>query len=136
MNLKWTIGLVMVLAAGCKADKEEDSADAACADYPSEPREVNRTLSNVDTCGYWWLSVGEHIYINVAVSTEDDDCAASVGTGLIVPYTPTYSNMGTDGPKWTFDIEAQSETDGQPATVEVTCDDKTTWHARVDVVAP
>lgn len=112
------------LAAGCAADP------AACA-YPDAPTALSGVLGNGDTCGYWSLAEGAHLYLDLHVTTELPTCLAESGPELSTPNEPIYTNLADDGPKYTYDIVAIAPADA--AAFDVTCDEGTAWHALVAV---
>lgn len=119
-----TAALLALLAGGCAAD----AGPCAFPDAASDPGGV---VSNTDACGFWALAVGDHLYLDLHVTTELPTCVAQVGDGLSIPNDPIYTNMADDGPKYTYDIVADAPTDA--AAVDITCDEGTSWHAQVAV---
>lgn len=111
----------------------------ACGEPEPEPAcEEWRPLANVDgvidndeDCGQWTLPIGEHLYVNVYVSEELSPCEAEHAAEIGLPYDPIYTNLETDGPKWTFDFVGNEVV--SDSAIDVSCDDGTEWHARVSV---
>ncbi|MDP2315589.1 MAG: hypothetical protein Q8P41_22005 [Pseudomonadota bacterium] len=83
-----------------------------------------------DSCGWYALAVGEHLYANVYVAEPSSPCSVALGEGLSAR-DPIYSAMSDDAPKWTYDVTAEAA--GVEQIVDVTCEDGTRWQARVDV---
>ncbi len=108
----------------------------ACSDpgpcaFPDSAVATDGVLGNEDTCGFWQVPVGEHLYLDLHVTRELPDCAAAVGDGLSLPNDPIYSNLATDGAKYTYDIVADSAV--AETNIDITCDEATEWHALVAV---
>jgi len=126
--------LVMGCLVGC-GDKAGDSAAAeaeGCAAFPESPSAPDGVLESEDSCGWWELPVGEHLYVNVGLSEPKAECSESLGAGLALNASPTYSNFEPDGPKWTFDVVAEAS--ATASAVEITCSDGSAWSALVDVL--
>lgn len=105
-----------------KLDLESESTSPCWSGDNAGP--VDHTLELDDSCQRWEIKVGEHAYINVHVESENTQCQSKLAAHLTIPYDPTYSNLGGDGPKWTYDILAVVEGEGQ-AVIE--CQDGTVW---------
>ncbi len=116
------LALVLLLPA-CAPSEEEEGCD-----WPDSPVAPDGTVQ--DSCGWYTLAVGGHLYANVYVTEPESPCTAALGDGLSAR-DPIYSAMSDDAPKWTFDVVAQVPGTEQP--VDVTCEDGTTWQAKVDV---
>jgi hypothetical protein len=99
--------------------------------FPDPAVETGGVLGNEDTCGFWQVPVGEHLYLDLHVTRELPDCAAAVGDGLSLPNDPIYTNLAPDGPKYTYDIVADSAV--AETNIDITCDEATEWHALVTV---
>ena len=119
--------LVLLLLAACAGDDASD-----CAAWPDEAVAADGVLGNADTCGYWRLGVGEHLYVNVSVTVAESPCTASMEPAIGLNADPIYTNLSNDGPKWTFDVVGLSATDGY-AGLQVECGEGTTFAARVVV---
>ena len=115
--------MLMILALACENNNTEMNKKQACWKNESV-NPVEETLDNDDSCMIWALSIDEHAYINVSISNENIECNYSIDTVLTVPYDPTYSAMGSEGPKWTFDIQAIAYGEG---TAHIVCEDQTVW---------
>ena len=113
-----------------------EPAASGCDDYPTDPTPPPGVLGSADTCGYWSLAVGEHLYTSVGVTEAQSPCSAALGDGIVLNADPIYSAMSDDVPKWTFDVVGESSTGTGYAGVEIACDDGTEWSARIQVVAP
>ena len=120
--------LLALLLACASADP-----DAACDDYPAEPSDPSGVLSTADTCGFWTLEVGDHLYVDVVVTEPLAECEATLGAGLELFSSPIYSAMSNDEPKWTFDVVGTAATDPAGAEVRVECVDGSAWGALVRV---
>ena len=90
-------------------------------------------LSAEDTCGFWSLALGDHLYVDVVVTEPLAECEATLGAGLELFSSPIYSAMSNDEPKWTFDVVAVAATDPAGAEVSIECVDGSTWGALVRV---
>ncbi len=105
--------------------------------FPGSSTSPSGVLSEADTCGYWSVAVDTsspddgHIYLDLHVSRELPDCALSLGDGIDVPNDPIYTNLSTDGPKYTYDFVGQSAI--ALTTADISCDEGTEWHAEMDV---
>jgi hypothetical protein len=108
----------------------------ACAEsgpctFPDSAVATGGVLGNEDSCRFWTVPVGEHLYLDLHVTRELPDCAIAVGDALSVPNDPIYSNLATDGPKYTYDVVADSVV--AETNIDITCDEATEWHALVAV---
>lgn len=104
-----------------------------CADWPSDPVEADGVLENADSCGFWLLPVGEHLYVNVGITAEESTCAATMEPYVELNADPIYSNMSNEGPKWTFDFVGMKPSGAEATGIDVSCDEGTEWAARVVV---
>ncbi len=105
-------------------------APGAC-DFPADPATPDTVIDETDTCGSWAMAVGDHLVVDLHVLRELPDCALSLGDGLSVPNDPIYTNLTDEGPKYTYDLVAEAAADD--ATVDITCDEGTEWHALVTI---
>lgn len=117
---------MLLLALACA-----EPAPDACA-WPEAATAASGVLENADTCGFWSLPVDGHLYVNVGLTEPDVDCSAAMDTALALNAQPIYSNLTTDGPKWTFDVVGLAPADPW-AAFDVTCEEGTRWAARVEV---
>lgn len=108
-----------------------EPAPDACA-WPDAPVAPEGVLENADTCGYWSIAVDGHLYVNVGLVAPDQDCSAAMDEAVALNSSPIYSNLNTDGPKWTFDVLGVSATESF-ASFDVSCDEGTRWAARIAV---
>ena len=106
------------------------SEPGPCA-FPDSAVATGGVIENEDSCGFWLVPVGDHLYVDLHVTRELPDCAIAVGSGLSIPNDPIYSNLGTDGAKYTYDIVADSAV--AETNIDITCDEATEWHALVTV---
>ena len=104
-----------------------------CA-WPDSATDAGGVLENTDTCGFWSLEVDGHLYVNVGLTEPDGECSAAMGEEVSLNASPIYSNLTTDGPKWTFDVVGVAPT-APFASLDVPCDEGTRWAARVEVQA-
>ena len=104
-----------------------------CA-WPDSATDAGGVLENTDTCGFWSLEVDGHLYVNVGLTEPDVECSAAMGEEVSLNASPIYSNLTTDGPKWTFDVVGVAPT-APFASLDVPCDEGTRWAARVEVQA-
>ena len=116
--------LVSILFLACQVKLDLDSQDGTPCWTDESAGPVDHTLDSEDSCQRWELGVGAHAYINVSVQSENTECQSNVAPPLSIPYEPTYSNLGSEGPKWTYDILGESEGEGA-AVIE--CQDGTVW---------
>lgn len=117
--------VVLVLLAACSAPEEQTGCD-----WPDAATAPTGVVTEADTCGWWLLAVGEHLYVNIHVAERESPCEGSFGGGLEVR-DPIYSDIGEEGPKWTYDLHAQVP--GPMQEVSITCEDGTAWEGRVDI---
>jgi hypothetical protein len=110
--------------SGCKIKLDDSGQEMADCWEMKVPGPVEGTLTDEDSCQAWALIVGEHAYVNIFVEDEFIDCDAQLEDFLAIPHDPTYSNMGDEGPKWTYDFLAVSEGEG---AASVSCDDGNLW---------
>ena len=122
-----------MLIALLYACAEEPVKEEACAGMPDSASTPPTVLGNEHDCGYWTVALDAQLYVSIVVEEVESPCASDPGEGLEQLYDPIYSNMNNDAPKWTFQILGTSVIEG--TTLSVTCDEGTTWHAKVDVVA-
>jgi hypothetical protein len=115
--------LLIVWLLGCTTPDE-----GACPSYADAPTAPDGSIS--DSCGWWSLAVGDHLYANVFLSEPEAPCSEALGDGLSLNADPIYSATA-DAPKWTYDIVADAS--GTGLGVDITCDDGTRWSALVDV---
>jgi hypothetical protein len=116
---------MLLLLLAC-ATPEEDVTCAAWPDAASAPDGVVE-----DSCGWWQIAVGDHLYVNVYLAEADATCSDALGDGLVLNSDPIYTNMSDDAPKFTYDIVGDAA--GTALGVDITCDDGTRWGAQVDV---
>lgn len=109
---------MLLLLLAC-ADSTCDWPDAAAV--PDGPVE--------DSCGWWEVAVGEHLYANVYLSEPESPCSDTLDPSLHLNSDPIYSAMSGDSAKWTYDVVVDAA--GSEMEVTVTCDDGTAWYARV-----
>lgn len=105
--------------------------DDGCAwpDAASAPAGVLESAA--DDCGWWSLAVGEHLYVNVAVTEADAPCGPPEMDAVLAENAGAiYSNLSGQGPKWTYDLVGVSAGE---TTVAIHCDDGTQFSARVTV---
>ena len=110
--------------SGCKIKIEESAQETEECWKMEVPSPVEGTLSDEDSCKAWSLIIGEHAYVNIFVDDEFIECDAQLEDNLEIPYAPTYSNMGDEGPKWTYDFLAVLEGEG---AATLSCDDGNIW---------
>ena len=108
----------------CQIKLDLNAQDTADCWRKSATQAVEGTLNLDDSCQVWEMDIGAHAYINVHVSSENTDCDPELAGHLSIPYDPTYSNMGEEGPKWTFDILGEAQGEG---AVRIACQDGTVW---------
>ncbi len=113
--------LLLVAFTGC----------APC-DFPKEATPLPGVLSAADDCGYWTVSVGDHLVVGLPVETEAAVCAVEVDDGVSLNADPIFTNFAPDGPRWTVDAVGNSVT--ERGTVDIDCDDGSEWHALVQVL--
>ena len=102
-------------------------ASSTC-DWPATATAPDGSVE--DSCGYWAVPVGEHLYANVYLSEPESPCEAALDPALHLNSDPIYSAMSNDAAKWTYDVVVDAA--GDPLEVTVTCDDGTAWYARID----
>ncbi len=117
---------MILLLVACVETTPEDCP------WPEAAVVADGVLENVDTCGYWSIVGDDHLYVNVALTEPDMDCSAAMDAEVALNSAPIYSNLTTDGPKWTFDVVGLAPTDTF-ASFDVTCAEGTRWVARIDV---
>ena len=103
--------------------------ETACTSWPDAAVPPDGVTE--ESCGWYALSVGGHLYANVYVTDPDAGCDAVLADGLALNAEPIFSNMSDDAAKWTYDIVATSA--GNSLHADVTCSDGTRFEARVDV---
>lgn len=108
-------------------------SDAACAAFPAEPTAPEGVLGPEDSCGFWALALGEHLYADVVVTEPLAECDATLGAGLELFSSPIYSAMSNDEPKWTFDVVGVAATEAAGAELSVRCADGSGFEALVRV---
>jgi len=113
----------MLALAACAPEEEPDG----CV-FPETPTAPTGVVD--ESCGWYLLSVGEHLYVNVYVAQLATCAVDAAGSGIEVN-EPIYSDMEGDRPKWTFDALAQVPGNEYPLTIA--CDDGTTYELLVDV---
>lgn len=109
----------------------EPEPEAHCPEF-AEAVAAPTVVDTDDDCGTWTLAVDDHLVVNVYLSEAEVPCTDSFGAGLERPHEPAYTNLTTDGPKWTYDFVGAEAAEG--VEVAIVCDDGTEWQARVDVV--
>lgn len=124
--------MLIALLYACEDEPKEEEVCAAMPDSASAPPAV---LRNEDDCGYWTLAAYDdtdraQLVVSIVVDEAEAPCTSEAGAGLELLYDPLYANM--DEPKWTFQIAGREVADAIP--LSITCDEGTTWHAKVDVV--
>lgn len=102
----------------------------AC-DFPTEAIAADGVITEADTCGFWSVDVGGHLYLDLHVTRELPDCALSLGYGVEVPNDPIYSALDTDSAKYTYDFVGQTAI--EETSVDIACDEGTEWHALLRV---
>jgi hypothetical protein len=117
----------LALAAAALSSCKPEEKPEGCV-WPEEPTPPTSTVT--ESCGWYLLDVGDHLYINVYVTEPESPCEADWEPGLEVP-DPIYSDLSNDDPKWTFDIRAQVP--GSELDVSIVCEDGTEIEVRVDV---
>lgn len=122
-------GLVF-LALGAACGDAEEAAPGRCADAPDEPSDMPTVLSGQQDCGYWVVPEGESVLLNLLVNEELPACDPVISGPLEMPYDPIYSNLGDDGPKYTFQLET---TGTGEAELEIECDEGSEWWGRFRV---
>ncbi|MDP2306014.1 MAG: hypothetical protein Q8P18_08300 [Pseudomonadota bacterium] len=103
--------------------------DGSCAEWPADATPADGVVD--ETCGWFTLPVGDHLYANVYIVEPESPCDVVLGPGLVLNSSPIYSAMSNDAPKWTVDVVAEAP--GEALLVDVACEDGTRWQARVDV---
>lgn len=117
--------LVSKFYLACQIKLDVASQDSADCWLESAVQPVEGVLNGDDSCQIWEISVGAHAYISLQVSSEETSCESDVDVNVSIPYAPTYSNMGNEGPKWTFDVMGESVGEGH---VHISCQDGTVWN--------
>lgn len=132
MRKVWVAAAAIGALTACRSD------DPGECGYEAEPITADGTLTNEDTCTFWELAVGDHLVVNVQVSVEDPSvfpgCNFNDTEFVVLNSSPIYSNLEGQGAKWTFDWVGETASAGAYDEIAVTCDDGTTWEARVEVV--
>lgn len=124
--MPWRL-FTLALIVGCADEEEPDG----CTSFPETATPTGRVLDNSDDCGHWEVPTGEHVYINVVITTAEARCEGTADGAVTIPYDPIFSDLSNEDPKWTFDVQGVSEGEG---SLDVSCDDGTTFEARFTVI--
>ena len=116
--------ILMTFLLGC------DAEPAGC-DFPDSATPPSGVLDSSDDCGHWALSLGEHLYLNLAVDSFEVTCSLSAGEGVEEFASPSFSDLGDQGAQWTYDLVATELT--QSSEVVISCSDGGGWESLVTV---
>lgn len=101
-------------------------------EFPAEATPIDGVLRDEDTCGRWELPVDDHLIFSHAVESDATACEVDAPDSFSLNAEPIFTNFGTDGPRFTFDLVALAVDSN--ARIQIACDDDSRWDARVDVV--